>query len=149
MRRRGIGQFHLEPEFHTAGSNQGRRQVAQVHGGHHDADAGGVLAFQTVQHGQEVAVQAALFAVFEYRIGIVDEDDRWRVVSGRLEHPVDTAIEIIRVGNEGAVNQKELAAKPVRQRPADGGFAGARRTIEQHAALGPKGQIADGPLLSH
>ena len=37
---------------------------------------------------------------------------------------MDTAIEVARARNEGAVDQKELASKAMRERTTDGGFPG-------------------------
>jgi hypothetical protein len=49
---------------------------------------------------------------------------------------LDPVVKVAGARDEGAIDEKELALQPVRQRPAHGRLARARRTVEQHAALG-------------
>ena len=71
--RLGIGQLHLQPQLDPAASHQSWRQMVQVHGGHHDADASRTLAFEAIEHGQQVSVQTTFLTIFEDHIGIINK----------------------------------------------------------------------------
>ena len=49
--------------------------------------------------------------------------------------------ELLGSTDNGAVQEEELTAQPVRQRPPDGRLAGAGRAVEQDAAPGAKAQF--------
>src|SRR5262249_9793459 len=98
-------------------------------------------ALQAVEHGQQVAVQPQLGARLEDDVTVVDEDDRRRVVLGRLEDAVDPPVEVPRARDDRAIDQEELPLQPVRQRPAYRRLAAAGRPQQQDAALGLQPQL--------
>src|SRR5207244_2457043 len=116
-------------------------QVPQVHCRHHDAHACGTFTFEAVEHRQEVAVESALLTIFKNCVGIVDEDDRRRIVLRCLKNPMDTRIEIVRARDERAINQKELASKTLSECAAYGCLTRARRPIQQHSAFRFQAQL--------
>jgi hypothetical protein len=80
--------------------------------------------------------------VLEEHVAVVDEQDRGGVLLGALEEVLDALEEVAGAGDEGAVEQEELALEAVGQRPADGGLAGAGRPGQEDAALGLQTQLA-------
>ena len=122
-------------------ASAGGRCAGQVHGRHHDADARAAsLLREFVEHGEQITVETALFAVFEDGVGIVDEDDRGRVLLGGFEDLVDAAVELAGASDESSVDQEELAFQAMRKRAADGGLAGAGRPVEEQVALGAQAE---------
>ena len=136
-----VRQLHLEPQFHSAASDQRGRQVAQIHRGHHDADSRAPLAFEAVDHRQQITIEAALLTVFENRVRIVDKDDRWRVVLGSLEDLMNSLIEVLAACDEGTVDQKELASETMGERAPNRRLSCPGRAIQKHTALGLQSQL--------
>src|SRR6266478_6414089 len=104
----GIGQFHFQPQFDATGPDQGGGKVGDVHGGHHDANPAGAFAFQPVDHGQQVAIQAAFLSVFKNGVCVVDENDRGGIVLGGFEHMVNAVVKALGARDESSVDQEEL-----------------------------------------
>jgi hypothetical protein len=45
-----VWQLHFEPQFDSTASHESWRQMLQIHGGHHHADASSTFAFQATEH---------------------------------------------------------------------------------------------------
>ena len=122
--------------------------MPQVHGRHHDAHPGRTLAFESVKHRQQVAIEPALLAVFKDGIGIVDKDHRRGIILRGLKNPMDALIEIVRARDERAINQEELATETVSERAAYCRFARAWGPVQQHSALWPQPQFRSQGIIT-
>src|SRR5204863_1238293 len=130
-----------EPELDTSGAHERRRKIANVHRRHHQTDAPRARALQAVEHREEETIQSRLVAALEDDVGVVDEDDRRRVLPRRFEDAVNLLMKDGRPTHDGAVDEEELALEPMREGATDRRLASSRRTGEQHAALGLEVQL--------
>src|SRR5215831_3890755 len=120
---RGVRQAGFQPQLDAAGSQHRRRQAAGIHRGHHDADAFRAGALQPVELREQIAVEAGVAIAVEDHVGIVDEDDAGRIAAGFVEDFLDLAVEIFAAGDDGSIDQEELAFETMRQGAADRGLA--------------------------
>src|SRR5277367_4125573 len=54
---------------------------------------------------------------------------------------MNPTVEILAARYKSSVDEKELSSQPMRERPPDGGFSRARRSIEKHSPLGLQSQL--------
>src|SRR4029453_5664047 len=129
------GQSCFQPELDAARPDEGWRQVAEVHRGHHETDAPRARALESVQHREQGAIQPRVVAALEDDVAVVDEDDAGRVLFGGLEDAVHTWEEVWCPADDRPIEQEELALETTGERPADGGLARSWRAGEKDAAL--------------
>ena len=93
------------------------------------------LALQPIQHGEQIPVQSGILPL-EDHVTVVDEYHGRRIAHRRLEDLMELRIEVRRSGNDGSIDQKELAAQSVRECSPDGRLSRPWRASQEHAALG-------------
>ena len=84
---------------------------------------------------EQVSVEAVFLSALEDDVAVIDEDDRRGVLLRLVEHAMDHLVEMLGPGDEGPIDEKELAPEAMGQRPADRRLPRAGRPGQQHPSF--------------